>query len=89
MPAGSFDDLVGHLVRSTPLTASEATRVVAEVVAYFGEPVRDFVRRRHGELRHRGLGNDQIFAALAVELATHRFAPPPLSQRQLRRIVYG
>lgn len=89
MSAGPYDDLVGHLVRSTPLSAGEATRVVAEVLGYFAEPVPEFVRRRHAELRDRGLTNDRIFAALRVELATRRFAPPPLSVRQLRRIVYG
>lgn len=89
MLAGPYDDLVVHLVRSTPLSAGEATRVVAEVLGYFAEPVPEFVRRRHAELQGSGLTNDRIFAALRVELATRRFAPPPLSVRQLRRIVYG
>jgi hypothetical protein len=89
VPADAHDDLVAHLVRSTPLSASEASRVVAEVVGYFGEPVPDYVRRRHAELKRRGLTNDLIFAELEVELATRRFAPPPLSARQLRRMVYG
>lgn len=89
MPPGPHDDLVDHLVRSTPLSAGEARRVVAEVLGYFGEPVREFVRRRHTELQARGLTNDRIFTVLAAELATRRFAPPDLSSRQLRRIVYG
>ncbi len=89
MTDGPLDDLVDHLVRSTPLSPSEAARVVAEVVRYFGEPVPDFVRRRHAELKGRGLTNDQIFTALGAELATRRFASPPLSERQLRRIVYS
>ncbi len=93
-PGGSIsrvphDDLVAHLVRSTPLSASEATRVVAEVLSYFAEPVDDFVRRRHRELQARGMHNDRIFAALPAELATRRVAPPALSARQLRRLVYG
>ena len=83
------DDLVAHLVRSTPLTPNEAARVVAEVVAYYGEAVPDFVRRRHAELRHRGLTNDRIFDEITAELAARRFAAPPLSHRQLRRLVYG
>jgi hypothetical protein len=83
------DDLVAHLVRSSPLSAGEAERVVAEVVRYFGEPVPEFVRRRHAELQRRGRTNDQIFAALAGELAGRRFPAPPLSARQMRRLVYG
>lgn len=86
---GPYDDLVDHLVRSSPLSANEAARVVDEVVAYFAEPAPDYVRRRHTELRHRGWHNDRIFTAIAAELATRRVSPPALSARQLRRIVYG
>jgi hypothetical protein len=86
---GPYDDLVAHLVRSTPLSPSEAARVVAEVVGYFAEPVSDFVRRRHRELKRRGLRNEQIFEVIAEELATRRVRAPELSARQLRRLVYG
>ena len=83
------DDLIDHLVRSTSLTPGEARRVVADVVGYFGEPVPDYVRRRHAELKLRGLTNDSIFATLGDEIVVRRFAAPDLSARQLRRIVYG
>ncbi len=63
--------------------------MVAEVLGYFAEPVPEFVRRRHAELKRRGLTNDQIFERLGRELPARRVAPPPLSARQLRRIVYG
>jgi hypothetical protein len=89
VPAGPYDDLVAHLVRSTSLNPGEAARVVADVLGYFSEQLPDYVRRRHAELKRHGLTNDQIFAALETELATRRVAPPPLSARQLRRIVYG
>jgi hypothetical protein len=89
VPAGPYDDLIAHLVRSTPLDSGEAARVVAEVLGYFSEQLPEYVRRRHAELKRRGLTNEQIFAALSAELATRRVAPPPLSARQLRRIVYG
>ncbi|GLW64830.1 hypothetical protein Arub01_30740 [Actinomadura rubrobrunea] len=83
------EELVAHLCRTSPLGPGEAARVIADVLAYFGEPVEEFVRRRHGELRARGLTNDQIFERVAAELPARRFAPPELSLRQLRRIVYG
>jgi hypothetical protein len=82
-------DLLSHLSRTTPLSHGEAARVVADVLAYFAEPADDFVRRRHAELRARGLTNDQIFERVAAELPQRRVAPPELSHRQLRRIVYG
>ena len=87
MPAD--DDLVAHLVRSTPLTPNEAARVVAEVVAYFAEPVPDFVRRRHAELKRRGLTNDQIFARSPPSWRPAGSRLRRCRARQLRRIVYG
>ncbi|MFR9806727.1 hypothetical protein ACL02T_31210 [Pseudonocardia sp. RS010] len=86
---GPHPDLVSHLVRSTALDPGEAARVVDEVLAYFAEPTEDFVRRRHAELRARGLRNDRIFTVIRDELDARRVAPPPLSTRQLRRLVYG
>lgn len=89
MPTGPHRELVEHLVRSTSLSESESQRVVAEVLHYFAEPLDVFVRRRHRELQVRGWHNDRIFTALGAELAARRVAPPALSVRQLRRIVYG
>ncbi|MCE3550283.1 hypothetical protein LWC33_02275 [Pseudonocardia sp. RS11V-5] len=86
---GPHPDLVRHLVRSTALDPGEAARVVDEVLDYFAEPTEDFVRRRHAELRTRGLRNDRIFTVIRDELDARRVAPPPLSARQLRRLVYG
>lgn len=83
------DELVAHLVRTTPLSENEARRVVAEVLRYFDEPLEVFVRRRHGELRGRGLRNEQIYPLVGAELAGRRVVPPELSARQLRRIIYG
>ncbi len=89
MPGRPYDDLLAHLSRTTALSHGEAARVVADVLAYFAEPAEDFVRRRHAELKARGLTNDQIFERVAAELPQRRVAPPELSLRQLRRIVYG
>ena len=85
----SPDDLVDHLVRSTSLQHGEAVRVVLDVLAYFDETTEEFVRRRHRELQSRGLHNPEIFERIAGELPHRAVAPPELSLRQLRRIVYG
>jgi hypothetical protein len=83
------DDLVDHLVRSTPLQRGEAARVVLDVLAYFDETTEEFVRRRHRELQSGGLNNADIFERIRHELPRRAVAPPELSLRQLRRIVYG
>ncbi|MCK1798559.1 hypothetical protein MTQ01_21530 [Streptomyces sp. XM4193] len=85
----SHDDLVDHLVRTTPLHRGEAARVVLDVLAYFDETIEEYVRRRHRELQSRGLTNPVIFERISQELPHRAVAPPQLSLRQLRRLVYG
>ena len=82
-------DLVDRLAGSTGLTPAEAARVVEDVLAWYREPVDEYVRRRHAYHRLYGKRNPEIFALIADELADRLVAAPPLSQRQLRRIIYG
>ena len=82
-------DLVRHIAASTGLPEATAIRVVADVTAYFAETVEDFVCRRHEELKRKQRKNDDIWPQIAAELAGRRFGAPELSERQLRRIVYG
>lgn len=63
--------------------------MVQDVLAYFDETTEEFVRRRHRELQARGLVNAEIFEQIKAELKYRTVAPPDLSLRQLRRIVYG
>jgi hypothetical protein len=86
---GDVADLVDHVVRTTHLPAGVARRVVDDVVAYFAETTEAVVRRRHRELQATGLANPAIFDRIADELAARPVAAPPLSPRQIRRIVYG
>ncbi|MFF4830654.1 hypothetical protein [Streptomyces sp. NPDC001315] len=83
------DELVDHLTRSTTLTRGEALRVIQDVLAYFDETTEDFVRRRHRELQAQGLVNATIFERIEADLKYRAVAPPELSLRQLRRMVYG
>jgi len=82
-------ELVAYLVRSTRLTAAEARKVIDEVLAFMDETTDDFIRRRHLALQSEGLPNAQIFARIAQELMQRRFRAPELSERQIRRIIYG
>jgi hypothetical protein len=82
-------DLVRHVAASTGLPEATAARVVADIAAYFAEGVEDFVRRRHAEMRAVHWKNDEIWPRIAAEMGTRRFGARELSERQLRRIVYG
>ena len=82
-------DLVERIVASTGLSPAEAARVIEDLVAFHAEPVEEYVRRRHAELKTSGARNPEIFARIAGELDGRVVAAPKLSERQLRRIVYG
>ena len=82
-------ELLAHLERTTRLTRAEAERVVTEVLEYFAETLEQFVARRHAELQSEELKYPEIFARIGAELQGRRFAAPELSERQIRRMVYG
>ncbi len=58
-------------------------------MAFHAEPVEEYVRRRHAQLKTYGAKNPEIFARIADELPGRVVAAPALTERQLRRIVYG
>ncbi len=86
---GCPPDLVRHVALSTGLDAATASRVVADVAAYYGQTVEEYVIARHTELKATNHKNDDIWPLITGELKARRFRAGELSERQLRRIVYG
>ena len=84
-----LEELLDHLGRTTRLSRVEAARAVSEVLAFFSESTEEFVVRRHAELQQQELDNAQIYGRIAAELRRRRVAPPELSERQIRRMIYG
>jgi hypothetical protein len=84
-----LEELIAYLVRTSRLSAAEATHVVGEVLSFLAETPEAFIRRRHLALQAQGLANEAIFAQLVHELERLRFRSPPLTARQIRRIIYG
>ncbi|TQN46831.1 hypothetical protein FHX52_3561 [Humibacillus xanthopallidus] len=82
-------DLVARVAGSTGLSEAEAARVIGDVLAHYDEPVNDFVRRRHAALQLHGTRNPEIYRTIAAELSQRLVAAPDLTERQLRRIIYG
>jgi len=83
------EELLQHLCYSSRLTADEARHLVSEVLAFYAEPCEDFVRRRHLELQSQGHNNKAIYSQLLHELEARRFPAATLSERQIRRMIYG
>lgn len=82
-------ELANYLVRTTRLTAAEASKVIDEVLSFMNETPDEFIRRRHLALQAQGSSNAKIFPRIAAELSERRFRAAKYSERQLRRIVYG
>ncbi|MEM7260110.1 MAG: hypothetical protein AAF404_22275 [Pseudomonadota bacterium] len=82
-------ELLEHLSLHCGVDQHTAGRIVAEVVDYFDEPVQAFVQRRHAELQREGHSNSEIFTSLQQELSSRLFSVSALSERQIRRIIYG
>jgi len=82
-------DLIEHLCRHSAMSANEAQRLVCEVLAFYDEPVSTYVRRRHHDLQRSGMNNKNIYKQIASELTAHRFAAEPMTERQIRRAIYG
>jgi hypothetical protein len=78
-----------YLKEKYGLDGKELSLLVDDLLAFTDETAEEFVHRRHGELQREGLRNEAIYRRLASEAAAGRFRCPPLSHRQVRRIIYG
>ena len=81
--------LLDHIVRSTGWPRPLCERVILDVIAAYDEPVSVYVQRRHTELKRQGLKNEQIFSRLLEEIPARRFSASDLTERQIRRMIYG
>ncbi len=81
--------LLRHVQDSTGLDPAAATRLVEDVLAFQDEDLETWVRRRHRELKNQGARNAEIYPRLREELRSTVVAAPELSERQLRRLIYG
>ena len=71
------------------LDPSRARRLVDEVLDALDESVDEFIATRHIELQRLGWKNGRIYAQIREELGQLRFRAPELSERQIRRRIYG
>lgn len=86
---GPLGDIVAHLVATTPLPPATCRRIVEEVVDQLSETAEQLLRRRHREMQAAGLTNAEILPRLAAEVAARPVLAPPLTERQIRRVIYG
>ncbi len=78
-----------HLLSIADVSERDLNKLVEELMTYWSETPQQYVLRRHRELQRQGLTTGRIYPLIASELSERLFAAPPLSERQIRRIIYG
>ena len=78
-----------YIIRNFGIEAEQADKLVDELPALFSFTVDEYVRTRHLELQRQGLKNREIYSKIKQELGRLVFSAGNLSERQIRRIIYG
>jgi len=78
-----------YLLRNVDVSERDLDKLIAELRSHWGETPAEFVRRRHRELQRQGARNPAIYEQVAAEIQGRRFSASPLTERQIRRLIYG
>jgi hypothetical protein len=78
-----------HVMFSFNLSEHDFTRLLDEFLGHFSSTLEAFVCQRHTELRREGKKNPEIYRLIVGEVSERRFSTETLTERQVRRIVYG
>lgn len=81
--------LTAFFARQYGLDSAVSEQLIDEVCSFYRQTPEQFVRDRHQQLQRAGKPNAEIYQLLARELEQRLFASPTLSDRQIRRIIYG
>jgi hypothetical protein len=71
------------------LDARTVDRLLEDLWSFTAVTAGAYALRRHGELKAKGERNEEIYARLLSELEGGRFQTEELSERQVRRMIYG
>ena len=82
-------EIAARLVELHGLPPDRACAAVREVLDGLAFTVDEYISSRHEELQRAGLSNPTIYSRIRCELAQLRFRAPTLSDRQIRRRIYG
>ncbi len=83
------EDLLLHLQAVTGLAAPILAKILEEIRVWYAKDLSSWARGRHRELRRQGLRNRAIYPRLRQEAKEILIRPAPLTERQIRRIIYG
>jgi hypothetical protein len=78
-----------YITATYALNESDFDRLMEDLNYFYELELKAFIRIRHLELKSNGMKNDQIYQTLKLEINERRFKGETLSERQIRRIIYG
>jgi len=84
-----LSELKSHSIETYNISAGTFDRLHEQFLAFYDQTLEEFVCRRHQELQKAGMKNHEIFWRIQIESTNQRFDVRRLSQRQIRRLVYG
>jgi len=82
-------DFQHYILSMYRISQDEFSRLLEDIMEFFNLTLDDYVRLRHLQLQNQGVKNQEIYSRISQELGQRRFKAPELSERQIRRIVYG
>lgn len=85
----SEQDFQHYILGMYRISQDEFSRLVEDIMEFFNLTLDDYVRLRHLQLQNQGVKNQEIYARISQEVKQRRFKAPELSERQIRRMVYG
>jgi len=88
-PPSVSPDFRAYLLEIVDVTERQLDKVIAHLQDHWSETLEEFVVRRHRDLQRRGVPNRLAYGLIADEVRSRRFQAKPLSERQVRRILYG
>ena len=78
-----------HLLRIVDVSERQLDKLLLELMDHWSETQEEHVLRRHRELQRDGVPNRLVYGAIRDDLSGRRYAPRSLTERQIRRLIYG
>lgn len=78
-----------YLCENHGLSIDALERLLDDIWSFTALSQEAYALKRHGELKALGERNQSIYARLISELESGRFQTKELSERQVRRMIYG
>jgi hypothetical protein len=87
--AGLEPGFRAHLLRIVDVSERQLDKLLLELMDHWSETQEDAVLRMHSELQRDGVPNRLVYGLIRDSLSSRRYAPRPLTERQIRRLIYG